>query len=57
MDAELLRGALLPFFTTKKEGTGVGLPLCREILAEHGGRLSIRNREGGGLAVTCFLPD
>lgn len=57
MDADLLRGALLPFFTTKKEGTGVGLPLCREILAEHGGRLSIRNREGGGLAVTCFLPD
>lgn len=57
MDADLLRGALLPFFTTKKTGTGVGLPLCREILAEHGGRLSIRNREGGGLVVTCFLPD
>lgn len=57
MDSDLLRGALLPFFTTKKTGTGVGLPLCREILAEHGGRLSIRNREGGGLAVTCFLPD
>lgn len=57
MDADLLRGALLPFFTTKKTGTGVGLPLCREILAEHGGRLSIRNREGGGLAVTCFLPE
>ncbi len=57
MDADLLRGALLPFFTTKKFGTGVGLPLCREILAEHGGRLSIRNREDGGLAVTCFLPD
>lgn len=57
MDGDLLRGAMLPFFTTKKTGTGVGLPLCREILAEHGGRLSIRNREGGGLAVTCFLPD
>ncbi len=57
MDHELLQGALLPFFTTKKTGSGVGLPLCREILAEHGGRLSIRNREGGGLAVTCFLPD
>jgi two-component system nitrogen regulation sensor histidine kinase NtrY len=57
MDGDLLRGAMLPFFTTKKMGTGVGLPLCREILAEHGGRLSIRNREGGGLAVTCFLPD
>ena len=57
MDADLLRGATLPFFTTKKTGAGVGLPLCREILAEHGGRLSIRNREGGGLAVTCFLPD
>lgn len=57
MDAELLRSALLPFFSTKAEGGGVGLPLCREILAEHGGRLAIRNREGGGLAVSCWLPD
>ncbi len=39
-----------------RRGVGVGLPLCREILSEHGGKLSVHNREGGGLAATCWLP-
>ncbi len=56
MDEDVLRQALLPFFSTKKDGVGVGLPLCREILSEHGGKLSLRSREGGGMAVTCWLP-
>ncbi len=56
MDEEVMRQALLPFFSTKKDGVGVGLPLCREILSEHGGKLSLHNREGGGLAATCWLP-
>ncbi|MEM7585812.1 MAG: ATP-binding protein [Acidobacteriota bacterium] len=56
MDEETMRQALLPFFSTKKDGVGVGLPLCREILTEHGGKLSLRNREGGGLVATCWLP-
>ncbi len=56
MDEEVMRQALLPFFSTKKDGVGVGLPLCREILSEHGGKLSLHNLEGGGLAATCWLP-
>ncbi len=56
MDEEVMRQALLPFFSTKKDGVGVGLPLCREILSEHGGKLSLHNRQGGGLAATCWLP-
>ncbi|MEL7061598.1 MAG: ATP-binding protein [Acidobacteriota bacterium] len=56
MDARTLERALLPFFTTKPDGVGVGLPLCRDILAAHGGRLSIRRRPGDGTAVVCWLP-
>ena len=53
---DVLRNALLPFFSTKKTGTGLGLALCREIVEAHGGRLSLHPRDGGGLAVRCWLP-
>ena len=53
---EVLRDALLPFYSTKPKGTGLGLTLCREIVDAHGGRLSIANREGGGAIVTVWLP-
>jgi len=53
---EVLRDALLPFYSTKPKGTGLGLTLCREIVDAHGGRLSIANRDGGGAQVTVWLP-
>jgi nitrogen fixation/metabolism regulation signal transduction histidine kinase len=53
---EVLRDALLPFYSTKPKGTGLGLTLCREIVEAHGGRLSIANRDGGGALVTVWLP-
>jgi signal transduction histidine kinase len=53
---EVLRDALLPFYSTKPKGTGLGLTLCREIVDAHGGRLSIANREGGGALLTVWLP-
>jgi signal transduction histidine kinase len=56
LTAEVLRDALLPFYSTKPKGTGLGLTLCREIVDAHGGRLSIANREGGGAVVTVWLP-
>jgi signal transduction histidine kinase len=51
-----LRDALLPFYSTKPAGTGLGLTLCREIVEAHGGRLSIANRPGGGALATLWLP-
>ncbi|HEY2274914.1 MAG TPA: ATP-binding protein [Steroidobacteraceae bacterium] len=51
-----LRDALLPFFSTKPAGTGLGLTLCREIVEAHDGRLSLANRAGGGALVTVWLP-
>jgi signal transduction histidine kinase len=56
MDEERMSKALLPFYSSKKGGTGLGLALAREILEAHGGGLELAQRNGGGLAVTCRLP-
>ncbi|HEX7153818.1 MAG TPA: ATP-binding protein [Thermoanaerobaculia bacterium] len=56
MDEATMRQALLPFYTTKAGGTGLGLALCTEIIEAHGGRLNLSAREGGGTVVTCWLP-
>jgi len=56
MDDETLAKALLPFYSTKKAGSGLGLTLCREIVDAHGGKLSLAPRDGGGLVVRCWLP-
>jgi two-component system nitrogen regulation sensor histidine kinase NtrY len=56
MTDDVLEKALLPFYSTKKGGSGLGLPLCREILESHGGRLSIEQRSGGGTLIRCWLP-
>jgi nitrogen fixation/metabolism regulation signal transduction histidine kinase len=56
MNDAVLTNALVPFYSTKRSGTGLGLALAREIAEAHGGRILLANRDGGGLAVTLVLP-
>ena len=49
--------AMTPYFTTKKTGTGLGLPIVTKIINEHNGNLSIKNRKNGnGTKVIISLP-
>ena len=56
MSAQVLSSALLPFYSTKHTGSGLGLPLCREIIEAHGGSLNLANRNDGGLIVEFSIP-
>lgn len=52
MDKETLDNIFVPFFTTKKNGTGVGLSLSRQIMKLHRGSLSVASEMGKGTVVT-----
>jgi signal transduction histidine kinase len=58
MTPDVLTNALLPFYSTKPAGSGLGLTLCREIVEAHGGSLEAGNRTDGepGAVVRFWLP-
>lgn len=53
---ELREQVFEPFVSTKETGTGLGLPICRRIVEEHGGDLSVANGSQGGAVFTVTLP-
>jgi signal transduction histidine kinase len=44
-----------PFRTTKKQGLGIGLYQCRQIMEAHGGRIEVNSREGIGTVFTVWF--
>jgi len=55
--SESLRNSIFtPFFTTKKNGTGLGLPIANRIVSNHGGKIKVRNHPGGGAEFAVILP-
>jgi signal transduction histidine kinase len=46
----------LPFYTTKSEGTGLGLAVVQKVALQHGGTIEARNRAGGGAEFLLWLP-
>ncbi len=48
IDSDALEKIFIPFFTTKKTGSGIGLSLSRQIMRQHGGQISVKSKLGEG---------
>jgi signal transduction histidine kinase len=53
---ESLERIFRPFYTTKRGGTGLGLSLCRRIVRQHGGTLTVESKLGKGSRFIISLP-
>jgi signal transduction histidine kinase len=56
MSAEVQESIFLPFFTTKPDGTGLGLAVSRKIVEDHGGDIQVQSTLGAGTTFSIFLP-
>jgi two-component system nitrogen regulation sensor histidine kinase NtrY len=55
MPEEILEKIFIPFFTTRKNGSGIGLSLCKQIMLLHQGKINARSRVGEGTAMTLVF--
>lgn len=56
MPADVVARCLEPFFTTKTRGTGLGLPIAKRVVDEHGGTFTVTSEAGAGTQVSIELP-
>lgn len=56
MPQEVLNQLGRPFFTTKEKGTGVGIPLCKKIVEDHGGKFEVSSEANVGTTVKMIFP-
>ena len=56
MDAATLDKIFEPYFSTKAAGTGLGLPIARKVIEDHGGSIRLASAPGEGTTVTIELP-
>jgi two-component system sensor histidine kinase HydH len=55
-DAAALKGAFQPFYTTKEQGSGLGLSMAKRIVEGHGGSITLANGSSGGAVVSIEIP-
>lgn len=55
MPAEVIEKIFIPFFSTKKNGSGIGLSLCKQIMMLHKGNIQVQSAEGEGTAFLLQL--
>ncbi len=55
ISSEVIDNIFVPFFTTKKEGSGIGLSLSKQILRKHGGNIEVVSKEGEGATFTVVM--
>ena len=56
IDEDLMEDIFIPFFTTKSNGSGIGLSLVRQIMRLHGGQVRIDSQKGKGTTVSLVFP-
>jgi signal transduction histidine kinase len=56
MSIETKRRLFEAFYTTKHNGTGLGMMITQEIVKKHGGRIEVESAEGKGTRVSVYLP-
>jgi signal transduction histidine kinase len=56
MSHETIERIFEPYFSTKDSGTGLGLPIAKKIIEEHGGTIQVASQGGAGTTVTVELP-
>ena len=56
MTEEVMQKLFTPFFTTKSEGMGLGLSLCRTVVEQHGGALALEAKHPQGMVFSFTLP-